>query len=231
MRRTAAWLAVAPVAGLAAGPMVTDDARVLDPNACQLETWVRRSADAAQAWALPACNPAGNLELTFGGARTRTDAQSRFTDQLVQAKTVLRPIAQQQWGAALALGTTRHPARESANGWPGDPYFYAVVSAPVLADEAWFAHFNAGAVLARDTGRTIGTWGVGQEVRLREGLYLLPEIYRSEAGRPFFQAGLRQSMLAQRVQWTVTVGNRVHGGAGERWFAVGVRLLSPPFVP
>ena len=63
MRRAAAFaiaLAV-PVVAHAARPMVTDDARIVDAKACQLESWVRHDPDSTQLWALPACNPTGNL--------------------------------------------------------------------------------------------------------------------------------------------------------------------------
>ena len=54
----------------AARPMITDDARTVDAKACQVESWVRTNHGSREYWALPACNLTGNLELTFGGART-----------------------------------------------------------------------------------------------------------------------------------------------------------------
>ena len=121
-------LALAAREAIAARPMITDDARVVDPKACQVESWVRRNRESTEAWALPACNPTGHFELTFGGARTWEHGESAFTDQQIQAKTVLRPLETDGWGLALAVGTVRHPKRETANGWPGDAYFYVPVS-------------------------------------------------------------------------------------------------------
>lgn len=52
----------------AARPMITDDARLTDAGACQVESWVHIHGNQHEFWALPACNPGGNLELTLGGA-------------------------------------------------------------------------------------------------------------------------------------------------------------------
>lgn len=233
MRRVfAAALALAAMpAAHAARPMVTDDARIVDAKACQLESWVRHDDASTQLWALPACNPTGNLELTFGGARTRAASESRFTDNVLQAKTMVHSLADSSWGLALTLGTTRHPARESATGWPGDPYVNVPLSVIVLDADRWNVHFNAGAVRQRDTGRTLGTWGFGNEVRVARDLFLIPELFRGDFGRPFYQAGLRYWIVKDRVQVDATTGNRVNGDSGTRWFSVGLRLLTPPLPP
>jgi hypothetical protein len=230
-RAIAAMALAAGPAAHAARPMITDDARNVDAKACQLESWMRHEQDSTQLWALPACNPAGDLELTFGGGRTRADGQGRFTDNVLQAKTVVRPLAGSAWGLALTVGATRHPARESASTWPGDPYLNVPLSLVVLDADRWVAHLNAGAVHQRDSGRTLGTWGFGNEVRLGADLFLIPEIFRSDFGRPFYQAGLRYWIVKDRVQVDATTGNRVDGGSGTRWVSVGLRLLTPAFLP
>ena len=226
-----ALLVAASAAVHAARPMVTDDARIVDAHACQLESWVRRlPAQATEAWALPACNPTGHLELTFGGARTWENAASgRFTDNVVQAKTMLRDLDERGWGLAFTLGTDRHPARATASGWPGDPYVNLPLSIAMSGD-AWVAHLNAGAVRLRDSGRTLGTWGFGNEVKVNETLYLIPEVFRNDFGRPFFQVGVRKWIVPGRVQVDTTYGNRVNGASDARWFSIGLRLLAPPFV-
>ncbi len=216
--------------GEAARPMITDDARMVDPKACQVESWVRRNRDSTEMWALPACNPTGAFELTFGGARTREDGRDRFTDQQVQVKTILRPLEPDNWGVGLALGTIRHPRREAANDWPGDPYFYVPVSI-ALGGDAWVVHMNGGAVHRRDERRTITTWGLGNEIRLRDDLYFIPEIFQLDRGRPFYQVGLRYWVVKDRLQVDATFGNRAVSETQERWFSIGLRVLSPPFLP
>ena len=45
----------------AARPFVTDDARVVDPQGCQVETFYKRQREFREQefWILPACNPWG----------------------------------------------------------------------------------------------------------------------------------------------------------------------------
>ena len=53
--------------GAAARPFVTDDARIVDRDHCQLETFTKsqRTYAGSEFWFLPACNPWG-AELTLG---------------------------------------------------------------------------------------------------------------------------------------------------------------------
>ena len=60
-----ALLAFADAAS-AARPMITDDARLTDAGACQLETWAHLHSRQKEWWALPACNPGGNFEFMYG---------------------------------------------------------------------------------------------------------------------------------------------------------------------
>jgi hypothetical protein len=210
--------------------MITDDARIVDAKACQVESWARRSRDSMEYWALPACNPTGNAELTFGGARSTLGDERGFTNQVMQVKTLFRPYEPGGWGVGLAVGTARHPHRDSATRWPGDPYLYVPFSAAVGSDD-WVMHVNAGAVRRRDLSRTHTTWGLGSELRLSPSAYFIPEVFSSDRGRPFYQAGVRYWLVKDRMQVDATSGNRIGSGSREQWFSVGLRLLSPAFLP
>ena len=210
--------------------MITDDARIVDAKACQVETWVKRNVESTELWALPACNPWGPVELTFGGARTNEGGSSHLTDTVIQAKTLFRPYEPGGWGVGLAVGALRRVRRETANDWPGDAYLYVPLSFAVGSDDL-VMHVNAGAARHRDEGRTQGTWGVGAEARLSPRLYFIPETFGNDRGRPFFQAGLRLWLVPDRMQVDATYGNRLAADSRERWFSIGVRLLSPPWFP
>jgi hypothetical protein len=211
--------------------MVTDDARIVDAKACQVEAWSRFTRGATELWALPACNPFGFAELTFGGSSIREHGEGHaFTDEVLQAKMLLRPLEPDNWGAGFAIGTFRHPRREKANGWPGDPYAYVPVSFAFDGD-AWVVHVNAGVVHRRDEGRNMGTWGVGNEIRLSERLYFIPEMFGNDRGRPFYQVGARYWVLKDRMQVDATFGNRLVADRNDGWISIGLRLLSPPFLP
>jgi hypothetical protein len=211
--------------------MYTDDARIVDPKSCQVESWVRFNRDSTEYWALPACNPFGWFELTYGGARTKGDGESSvFSDNIIQAKTLFKPLEPNGWGWGVALGTDRHLHRDSGNGWPGDEYAYVPVSFS-FNDDAQVVHVNAGIVNRRDIDKAVGTWGIGSEIRLREELFFIPEIYANDRGRPFVQVGARYWIVKDRVQMDATVGNRLDSNTQDRWFSIGLRLLSPPFLP
>jgi hypothetical protein len=214
---------------LGARPMITDDARIVDPAACQLETWTRLNRGSTEYWALPACNPSGNLEITFGGARTRSDGATKFTDEVIQGKTMLRPLDERGLGVGVAFGTVRHPSRAKEDGWPGDPYAYVPISA-AFADGAWVSHVNIGAARRRDEGRNVATWGLGHEVRLHPDLYFIPEIFHTDPGRPSYQVGLRYWVLRDVLQVDATYGNRLVSDTGARWFSIGLRILTPAFL-
>ena len=42
---------------------------------------------------------------------------------------------------------------------------------------------------------------------------------------------MRYWIVKDRVQMDATVGNRLDTTTEDRWFSIGLRLLSPPFIP
>lgn len=217
--------ALAVNAAHAARPMITDDARIVDAKACQLETWVKKNPDSTETWALPACNFTGNLELTLGGALTREDGQARTTDVQAQGKTIFKPLEVNGWGTGLAVGTVRHP-RTDTRDW----YAYVPTSFS-FRDDAVVVHTNVGWLREEEARRDRLTWGLGTEARLAEGTWLIAETFGQNQGKPFHQLGLRHWLVPDRVQLDATYGNRNGGESGERWFSIGLRLLSVPFLP
>ena len=219
----------APATAHAARPMVTDDARIVDGKACQLETWIKDNRDSKEYWALPACNPTGNLEITIGGARTSEDGFDGPTDEVIQGKTLFRSMDKGGPGVGLAVGTVRHPNREAKTGWPGDPYAYVPIS--MQLSEAWVTHVNLGAARHTDEGRTVATWGWGHELQLRPELLLIPEIFHSDPGRPSYQVGLRYWIVKDALQVDATYGNRLVSDTSARWFSLGLRILTRRILP
>ena len=76
----------------AARPMISDDARLTDAGACQVESWAHLHGKEREFWALPACNPGGIFELTLGGALAFSDGQRQSSAFVVQGKTLLKPL-------------------------------------------------------------------------------------------------------------------------------------------
>lgn len=236
-KRGAAWLGAAVLMlagenGWAARPMITDDARITDAKACQVESWVRVNRDSHERWALPACNFSGNWELTAGGAVGNADNGMHTTDVLVQGKTLFRPLTTNDWGAGLTLGTVRHPQINQGSNLLGDMYAYVPLSFS-FANDRFVLHTNLGALHERAGRRNRATWGIGSETELTDSTWLIAETYGQSGQRGFYQVGLRHWLVPNHVQVDATYGNRIGpvGAESERWFSLGLRLISLPFLP
>ncbi|MGY2489061.1 hypothetical protein [Cupriavidus sp. CP313] len=107
-----AFVAAACRPSLAARPLITDDARIVDPKSCQLESWMQFQSGGNELWALPGCNPTGNLELTLGGSLQRIDGGLDATNVQFQAKTLLKALETNGYGIALSGGLIHHPNAE-----------------------------------------------------------------------------------------------------------------------
>lgn len=232
-------LMLLPTSVQAARPSVTDDARIVDAKACQLETWLRFNRGSTEYWAQPACNFTGKLELTFGGALTHSEGRTRTSDVVLQGKTVFKPLETNDWGWGLAVGHVRHPNTPGSGS--GDWYAYVPLTLS-LRDDRVFIHANVG-WLSQAPARSLAspdvrigrtqrpTWGLGTEVQLAANTWWIGETFQQGAGRPFFQTGVRHWLVKDRLQLDATVGNRLRRDTQERWFSIGLRVLTPAFLP
>lgn len=225
----AAFVVTACQPAMAARPLITDDARIVDPKSCQLESWMQFQPGGNEFWALPGCNPTGNLELTLGGSLQRVDGNLDATNLQLQGKTLLKPLETNGYGVALAAGVVHHPNAEERKLF-GNLYVNVPVSFS-FADDRFVTHLNVGANRDTENGQTRMTWGVGTETQLHPRVYLVAETFGQNKGNPSFQAGLRFWVVKDRVQVDTTYGNVFGGSRGERFFTIGLRLLSPAFLP
>lgn len=207
----------------AARPFVTDDARLTNAGSCQLESWSRFYRESAELWALPACNPFGNLEITAGMGVAKADQESGTSDQVFQLKTLFRPLVANDWGVGFAVGTVRHPAVNPGPNQLGNTYAYVPFSMSVFDDRA-VLHANLGLLHDRRSSDDRVTWGVGAELRLAERWLGIVETFGDNHDKPFWQLGARYSLVPDRVQIDATLGHRFSGEATERWFSFGLRL-------
>lgn len=206
----------------AARPMTTDDARLTDAGACQVESWVHIHGSQRELWALPACNPGGNFELTLGGALSYHGTHQERGAQVIQGKTLFKPLTTNGYGIGIAAGYATQPG--SAHS--GHPYFYVPVSFS-LADDLAVIHTNLGYTRERENHENRMTWGVGGEIQLSAQNYLIAETYGQDKGSPFYQIGLRHWIVPNHVQIDTTIGSRFGQFSEERWLSIGLRLISP----
>jgi hypothetical protein len=214
---------------LAARPLNTDDARLTDPGACQLETWRRNNRDSKEFWALPACNPTGNLEMTLGGNDLPDGSGGRAHDMVVQGKTLFRELETGGYGIGLAAGMVRHTDPGPGQGRLSSAYFYVPASKSFLKDQI-VVHLNLGAQNNRDTGTIPLTWGLGTEVNITPRFALIAETYGDNHTQHFYQAGVRTWVIPNRWQIDTTFGAQSGNIGASRWWTIGIRLITPPFL-
>lgn len=207
----------------AARPFVTDDARLTTAGSCQLETWTRVYRDSHEFWALPACNPGGNLEFTVGAGRAKADGEPGSNDYVFQLKTLFRPLSTNGWGWGLGVGTVRHPEINPGPNLLGNTYAYVPMSFSFMDDRV-VVHANAGWLKERGTGRNNLTWGVGGEFQLTGRTLLIAETFGDHRHNPYWQLGGRLAIVPDRVQVDLTVGQQMAGPGASRWVSLGLRL-------
>jgi hypothetical protein len=215
----AAWL---PPQAMAARPFVTDDARLTTAGSCQLETWARSYRDSHEFWAMPACNPVGNLEFTFGGGRAHNEGQRGTNDHVFQLKTLFRPLSTNDWGWGLSVGTVRHPNINPGPNLFGNTYAYVPMSFS-FQDDRVVVHANVGWLKERGTQRNNATWGFGGELQATPRVMLIAEAFGDHRQNPYWQMGGRLAVVPNRVQLDLTVGRQFAGSTASRWVSLGLR--------
>lgn len=215
-------LAVVAVPAQAARPFMTDDARITTAGSCQVESWHRAYRDRSEFWAMPACNPTGNFEITAGVGRFRHDGQPGSRDEVLQGKTLFRPLTTNDWAWGLAVGGVRHPGP-----WPGPNQlgtWYAYVPVSISrADDRWVTHLNLGVSRDRASGREAVTWGSGVEYWVHPRLMAVVEGFGDDRQRPFVHAGWRWTVRPGLFQVDATVGQQPGVANPGRWWSFGLR--------
>jgi hypothetical protein len=214
----------------AARPMNTDDANIVDEKSCQMEAWVKTTHTSSERWAMPGCNFGGELEWTVGGNSQAEDLVGQTKFWVGQVKKRWVPVGDSSVGISTTLGTMA--TRPAMADRPNDKDYYLNVPVTVPLGEDRFVHFNAGWVQHQSLGVSRATWGVGGELPLSAKVIAIAETYGEQAtGRGRYQVGLRVWVVPKHVQIDTTYGNQMGHPEHMRWFTVGLRLLSPAFLP
>jgi len=209
-------------AAWAARPFMTDDARLTTEGSCQLESWTRHYNHRHENWALPACNPSGNFEVTAGGGQFRADGLPGSHDTVWQAKTLFRPMTTNGWGWGLAVGRFSHPSSVPGPNNLGSTYLYLPLSVSTRDDRLVF-HANLGWMQDRQTRLQSGTWGAGMEYWAHSRLMLIAESFGDDRQKPFVQAGLRLSVVPGLFQIDATRGTQAGSPGRTTWTSIGIR--------
>lgn len=222
---------IAAMPAFAARPFLTDDARVVDARACQLETWSQLNAHGDEFWFLPACNFVGNIETTVGFAILPSDDNPTPHDAALalQAKTILGRIEEYRVAIGLAAGTILDPNAGQGDEELRSAYSYVPVTGDFTGEQRYLMHANLGVRYddQSDDGPVSAIFGIGLELGILPRLFALGEFYGDHREPPITQGGVRLWIVPERLQVDAVGGVRV-GDPNEHWFSVGLRALSPP---
>lgn len=216
----ALWL---PHHAYAARPLVTDDARLTNAHSCQLESWMRTYEGGREAWALPACNLGENFEVTLGGGVYRNhDEDYRTEDWILQLKTLFKPLETNGWGWGLAAGHVKHTDIQPGPNQLGNTYFYVPVSFSFRDDDV-IVHLNMGMLRDKQASELKASMGLGTEFKMGNAFKGIAEVFGDNSQNPFYQLGVRYSLVPEVFQIDGTVGQQVNGDSESQWLSIGLR--------
>lgn len=195
----------------AGGSHSVDDAVLLEPGQCQIETWFERATGGARSLAHvgPACR-VGEVELGLNVDREHRAGTSSSTTFGPQVKWAL--ALNDDWSAGIvwsATGRNRSPR-----------YLGGTVVLPVTwrASEAVLAHLNVGRDIRhgdRDTHRG----GLALEWAPLEACSFVTERFR-ESGGNYWRASARWALTSTA---SIDLGRAAAlGGSAPSWWTVGV---------
>jgi hypothetical protein len=210
-----------PVPAHAARPLVAEDASVLAPRFCQLETWRQNNEDNKETWGAPHCGLAGNWELIAGIGQMRPPwNHSRGNPRVLRTKTVLRPLAGNRWGVGLVLSDQFNAGESLA----GDLSLTIPLSVSLWRDQV-LVHANAGWV-RRQAGPNGVTWALASEWNVSRLFGLTLEAYGAGHRHSYVQAGARYDLVPRRLTLDAAIGNRFGLRGVERYFAIGLTFTT-----
>lgn len=213
----------------AGGAYVVDDATIVNPKTCQLDTVMLFRKASREWWLLPACNPSGNLEVTAGPVFTRDDGEGAKTDWLAQVKRLGKKLKRNGYGYGMVVGTTWHQHPDADESRLSTLYVYVPVSFS-FRDDQTLLHLNAGYLYNNDRARGAPYLGIAGEWRLADKLGAEAEFfgYPYSERRPLYQAGLAYQVIKDHLSLVATYGQELTKGGQGQWYSLGVNLVSPP---
>lgn len=213
---------------LAAAPLVTDDADVIEAKSCQFEAWVNSARGGHDYWAVPACNAFANIELSFGVGGVNPADQPSSQQFVLQAKTVFAG-EEDAWsfGAVAGIAHDNGPTAEGASSGA----YYAKALFTWFPQKSLELDLNLGA--SNDFGAgTILAAGTALHYEFLPNATAFGEVFRNEKGPGKYQVGLRYAIVPERFEVYASYGNKLGSANSDSWWTVaGIRINTAPFLP
>jgi hypothetical protein len=212
---------------LAAQQFVADDAAIVAHGACQLEGWVGETAS----WLQPACQLIRGVELTVGLGSVAGD-NGRTSQHVFQLKHLYRGIEAGSGGIGLVAGFGLDRGSQVAGGVTTTVFAYVPASMSLGGDRL-VAHGNAGWRYASADREHTSTWAMRADVALpgvARRLIAIGELFGEGAGKPGYQAGVRATVVRDRLLVDLSWGDHTDRTERGPGWALGVAWTPPPFL-
>ncbi|MDQ2148447.1 hypothetical protein RBI22_06980 [Alcaligenaceae bacterium C4P045] len=215
---------------LAGRPLITDDADVVAPGACQVESWMARTRNEGPSttalWLNAACSPIDKTEFALGGNRDVTGSD-RGTVTTWQIKHVFRRYDDALPGFAIALADQRD--RRIHRNAMGETSAIGIASFPLNGD-ALMAHVNAGITRAwhADTHRYRGRgmWSSALDANVARQTRAAIEAYGVAGERPAWQISIRHDLIPDRLQIDASAGRTFGRGDADQIVTIGLVITT-----
>lgn len=217
----AALLLAASATSASAGrPFATEDAGVIGPRACELETYGIGVEGGGQrskgGWLQVGCGLGGSTQLALGGGNLGS-----VQSLALVGKTAMVPLTDASTGVALAYGTSVARGGEGNDRLRGDASFASLVLSMPLTSSL-VAHANLG-VLQEPSVDMKSTWAAALEWRGPQGLDLGVEAYGAGSDAAFLGVGARYALKAERA-WIDFSWAAQTSGDRQRVWTIGLKL-------
>jgi len=215
-------------------PFVTDDARVVGEHQGQVETSVRYSKDTFSNLNLAAFGPTERSEVTVGfvdGFPLEKESNRSFsvTGPLMQFKYLFWEAKPNRYpGMAMAAGASPPWGKGDFRPEQWNGFVYVAMTESMFDRERVLIHANLG--ISTSSEVTVGTWGLGTQIRMIGGLHAIMEVFCNDpyAGKSggAYQAGFRH-IVSDNIQIDFTGGSGLFGKDQINSFVgMGLRIVT-----
>ncbi|MCH8502579.1 MAG: hypothetical protein LAT77_11800 [Aliidiomarina sp.] len=192
-----------PSLALASTSMVVDDASIVDPNRCEIESWFGNNGRDSLFYFAPVCQFGDSgVELTFAYERWKPYQQSAQNYLTTEAKTLLGSFDQQRGAVALALGSTFALDSDPVKRVPS---YYVNVPVSFQLSHSTMVHVNAGLQQDNVASKTRTTSGIGLEQQFNRHVTGFAEVFHIEGSGTNWQVGALLSQVIANASLTVSL--------------------------
>lgn len=215
----AVLLALAEDARAAGGAYVVDDAVIVAPGECQVESWAAGGGNGDRTFVVsPACTLAAlpAVEFAFQPQRVRVDG-SWTTELGGQAKIGVLPMDRFGIGVAPTIGVSHDASIDRTSR-----YFFNLPMTVAPLDRLK-VNLNTGWLREATPRQDFLTWGAGAEWMIAPPIMLIGEVFGRDKGRSGWQAGPRLSPFGEVLDLDLIVGRDLTGMPAT-WLTFGATI-------